>query len=44
MVLEPGTEEQVYIEDCEVCCRPIEVRFRGDEDGLSAFEATSIEQ
>ncbi len=44
MILEPQLEEQVYVEDCEVCCRPIEVRFQGDEDGLTAFEATSIEQ
>ena len=44
MLLEPRREEQVYIEDCEVCCRPIEVAFSGDEDGLTAFEARSIEQ
>lgn len=44
MVLEPRFEEQAYIEDCEVCCRPIEVRFRGDADGLAAFEALDIEQ
>ena len=44
MVIEPTPEEQVYIEDCEVCCRPIEIRFRGDEDGLTAFDAQSIEQ
>ncbi len=44
MILEPRLEEQVYIEDCEVCCRPIEIRFRGGEDGMTAFEAHSIEQ
>lgn len=44
MVIEPTPEEQVYVEDCEVCCRPIEIVFRGDEEGLTAFEARSIEQ
>ena len=44
MILEPRLEERVYIEDCEVCCRPIEIRFRGGEDGMTAFEAHSIEQ
>lgn len=44
MVLEPAPGSQVYIEDCEVCCRPIEVEFSGDEDGLTMFEARSIEQ
>ena len=44
MILEPRSEEQVYIEDCEVCCRPIEVRYRGDADGLTTFEASDIEQ
>ena len=44
MVIEPTPEEQVYVEDCEVCCRPIEIVFRGNEEGLTAFEARSIEQ
>jgi len=44
MILEPHYEQQIYIEDCEVCCRPIEIRFWGDAEGLTAFEAVSIEQ
>lgn len=37
MVLDPE-EESSYIEDCEVCCRPIElyVQWRGER--LIAFE------
>src|SRR5881296_847711 len=27
MVLDTSTQEQTYIEDCEVCCRPIEIRY-----------------
>jgi len=44
MLLDTSVREQTYIEDCEVCCRPIEVtaRFSGDE--LTAFDAVDIEQ
>jgi hypothetical protein len=27
-------EVQEYVEDCSVCCRPIELRITGDDDGL----------
>lgn len=33
MILETGYGSQKYIEDCEVCCQPIEVKYtveRGD--------------
>ncbi len=44
MLLDTSVAQQTYIEDCEVCCRPIEImaQFRGDE--LVAFEAVDIEQ
>jgi transcription elongation factor Elf1 len=32
---EDGT--QTYIEDCEVCCRPIQITFSVDEHKLSGF-------
>lgn len=44
MILEPRPETQTYVEDCEVCCNPIELTFRGDSDGLSRFDARAIEQ
>lgn len=44
MILEPMSEVQEYIEDCEVCCNPIELRFRGNGEGLSEFQAVSIQQ
>ncbi|TDR41731.1 hypothetical protein DFR29_110214 [Tahibacter aquaticus] len=32
--------EQVYVEDCAVCCRPISLRLRVDAQGeLEALEA-----
>lgn len=30
--------EQRYVEDCQVCCRPIEVAVSLDEDGLPAVK------
>lgn len=39
MVFESLYGEQSYIEDCEVCCKPIEVRFKFDEEQeLNYFE------
>lgn len=31
--------EQTYIEDCEVCCRPIQITFVVEEGSVTAFEA-----
>lgn len=44
MVLDLSVPEQAYIEDCEVCCRPIEVRYATDGEAVTAFRAVSIEQ
>jgi len=39
MVLDTSVRRQTYIEDCEVCCNPIEVRYTVDEEGSIDFEA-----
>jgi len=45
MIIEPAEGGQRYIEDCEVCCQPIEISYSVDEDQeLTAFSAVSIEQ
>ena len=38
-LLEPRNEEQLYVEDCEVCCNPIEVTYRFQDDHLQTFTA-----
>lgn len=43
MVLDPSEEESEYIEDCEVCCRPIEISFRFFDERLVRFEARRME-
>lgn len=39
MVLDTSVRRQTYIEDCEVCCNPIEVRYAVDQEGSINFEA-----
>ncbi|MEJ7607323.1 MAG: CPXCG motif-containing cysteine-rich protein [Bryobacteraceae bacterium] len=43
MVLDLSVKSQTYVEDCEVCCNPIEVRYSAANDELSEFEARSLE-
>ncbi len=33
---------QTYIEDCEVCCRPIQITFTASEGELTAFSRQAI--
>jgi hypothetical protein len=44
MLLDSTVRQQKYIEDCEVCCNPIEVKAVFEEGELTIFEAGSIEQ
>ncbi|KYJ87360.1 hypothetical protein AS592_09550 [Sulfurovum riftiae] len=43
MILDPSEEESEYIEDCEVCCRPIELHFRFNGERLVSFEVRRME-
>jgi hypothetical protein len=42
MVLDTSVNRQTYIEDCEVCCHPIEVRYTVEDDEVCQFEARAI--
>jgi len=44
MILDSSVRHQTYIEDCEVCCNPIEVSPRFENGDLIGFESHSIEQ
>ncbi len=44
MLLDVSIHKQTYIEDCEVCCNPIEITATFDNSELNGFEAQSIEQ
>ena len=44
MLLDTSIQQQTYIEDCEVCCNPIEITPSFDNGELIGFDAQSIEQ
>jgi len=39
MVLDTSVDKQRYIEDCEVCCNPIEVEYETEAGRVIRFEA-----
>ena len=43
MVLDFSVSRQTYIEDCEVCCKPIEICFTVEDDKLASFYAKTLE-
>ncbi|KQC32796.1 cysteine-rich CPXCG superfamily protein [Nonlabens sp. YIK11] len=43
MLLDPAYS-QTYVEDCEVCCNPIEITVQFEEGELLHFEAKEIGQ
>jgi len=41
MVLDRSIRSQTYVEDCEVCCQPIEIRYVvGEDEDILEFEAS----
>ncbi len=41
-ILDTSIEKQSYIEDCEVCCNPISVKFEVEEGQVKFFEAEMV--
>ncbi|MBL3654530.1 CPXCG motif-containing cysteine-rich protein [Fulvivirga sediminis] len=44
MFLDISVRKQQYIEDCEVCCNPIQINYEFENETLLSFSANSIEQ
>ncbi|WP_081210503.1 CPXCG motif-containing cysteine-rich protein [Salegentibacter sediminis] len=44
VLLDSSVRQQAYIEDCENCCNPIEIRVSFEHGDLTSFEAVNIEQ
>lgn len=42
MVLDASVKGQTYVEDCEVCRQPIEVRYAVKDDEVRHFEARAM--
>ncbi|MEO7861735.1 MAG: CPXCG motif-containing cysteine-rich protein [Nitrospirales bacterium] len=43
MVLDLTLSRQTYIEDCEVCCNPIEISYTVQDATLASFAAKTLE-
>jgi len=43
MILDLSVRQQTYVEDCEVCCNPIEVHYVVDDEGSIDFNARVLE-
>ncbi len=43
MVLDLSVRGQSYVEDCEVCCNPIEISYSVQDDTLVEFAAKILE-
>ena len=44
MILDTSVYQQSYIEDCEVCCNPIQISSTFENGELITFFSESIEQ
>jgi transcription elongation factor Elf1 len=44
MLIDVSQSQQQYIEDCEVCCNPIQLRITTENQEIMSFDAESIEQ
>ena len=40
MLLDLSEAQQQYIEDCEVCCQPIEIKFTVEDNSLQSWSAS----
>ena len=37
-----SVRSQVYVEDCEVCCKPMQIRYVVHDDEVVEFEARAL--
>ncbi|TYB78205.1 CPXCG motif-containing cysteine-rich protein [Bizionia myxarmorum] len=44
MLLDSSQSEQEYIEDCEVCCNPIQISVTFEDQNVVSFRAENIDQ
>lgn len=44
MLIDMSQSKQSYIEDCEVCCHPIQLNINTENSQMISFDAQNIEQ
>jgi len=42
-LIDTSVESQKYVEDCEICCNPIEVSYEIIDNSVSFFEAVKLQ-
>jgi transcription elongation factor Elf1 len=42
MILDMSVDDQTYVEDCEVCCKPIQIHYAVSDGELTEFDATQL--
>jgi Cysteine-rich CPXCG len=43
MIVDISVPHQTYVEDCEVCCNPIEITCTVEDDTIASFTAKTLE-
>ena len=43
-IIDSSIEEQCFIEDCEVCCNPLEFNLRVENNIIEIFSVDSLDQ
>ena len=43
MLLDPSLPHQNYVEDCEVCCNPIEITCEFNDGNLVYFDVKAVD-
>lgn len=43
MMLDLSVKSQSYVEDCEVCCNPITIRYRVINHQIAEFDARALD-
>jgi hypothetical protein len=44
ILVDESAGDQRYVEDCQVCCRPISIAVSVDEDGVLRVDASSEDE
>ena len=43
MVIDLSVRRQTYVEDCEVCCKPIQISYTVEDGAIAEFDARTLE-
>ena len=44
MLIDASQRHQSYVEDCEICCNPIQISVTTDHQEITSFRAENLEQ